>query len=116
MSRELVVLLPEPPDIAAVLSNSDALRDTALSIAHLDGATLLYDDEGRLLVRVAEPRRIEVPGETERLLGVPAPLPTWWIDLRAAATPDTASATARHCAEALATRHHGTICTAETPA
>ncbi|RFU43299.1 hypothetical protein DZF91_01815 [Actinomadura logoneensis] len=116
MSRELVVLLPEPPDIDAALSNSDALRDAALSIGHSNGATLLFDAGGRLLVFIAEPRRVEVPGETERLLNVPVPVPTWWIDIRAAATPDTASTIAHHCAEALTHRHNGILCATEAPA
>ncbi|MFC5752132.1 hypothetical protein [Actinomadura rugatobispora] len=50
--------------------------------------------------------RIDVPGEVERLLHTTVPLPTWWIDIRAALN---ATAIALHCAEELVSRHGGTV-------
>lgn len=104
MSRELVVLTRERPDLdafpALVFSVDAELRVFG---------TCVFDTQDRLLVRVQEPVLIKVPGEVERLLGTTAEPPFWWLELRAASDPVEAKWIARHCADALATRHDGTV-------
>nr|BFE30782.1 hypothetical protein GCM10010200_030330 [Actinomadura rugatobispora] len=106
MSREYVALLREPPEVRPLLQSSARLRGTHLSIGDHEGTTHLVDPTGRLLVHLGRPMRIDVPGEVERLLHTTVPLPTWWIDIRAALN---ATAIALHCAEELVSRHGGTV-------
>jgi hypothetical protein len=44
---------------------------------------------------------VQVPGEVERLLGVQVPLPTWWVNVRAAAGPPDAERVARRFSDDL---------------
>ncbi|MUN40791.1 hypothetical protein [Actinomadura litoris] len=105
MSRELVVLSQEEPDL-------DALPALVASsgIQGLDvGGPYIFDSHDRLLLRVQDATLITVPGEVERLLSAPAREPVWWVELHAAASPPEAFHLARHCARELATRHNGTV-------
>ncbi|GAA3931897.1 hypothetical protein GCM10023085_11530 [Actinomadura viridis] len=106
MSREIVALLRERPELAPLLHS---LRGKGLAVAEHDNTTHLYDAAGRLLVHIAHPLRIDVPGEVERLLNTSVPLPVWWVGVRAAATLTEAGPLARRCAETLVSRHGGTL-------
>ncbi|WP_051108985.1 hypothetical protein [Actinomadura flavalba] len=88
MGRELVVVTRERPDVAS---------------------PYLTDAADRLLAHVRAPLLVEVPGETERLLGVRVDEPVWWVEIRAAADPPAAGRAAWRYAEDLAARHDGTV-------
>ncbi|MDL4772592.1 hypothetical protein [Actinomadura xylanilytica] len=102
MSRELVVLTRERPDLAVL---PDLVGGRGLSV----GGAYVFDAGDRLLVRVREPILVMVPGEVERLLDTDVEAPVWWTDVRAAADLAEARMVARHCAEQLASRHDGTV-------
>ncbi|MFF5264792.1 hypothetical protein ACFY4C_38215 [Actinomadura viridis] len=106
MSREIVALLRERPELDPLL---DSLRGKGLAVAEHDSTTHLFDATGRVLVQLGRPLRIDVPGEVERLLNTPAPLPVWWVDVRAAATLTEAGPLAQRCAATLIARHGGTL-------
>jgi hypothetical protein len=112
MSREFIALLQEQPQIPLLL---ETLRGLGLSANNEAGTTHLYDTANHVLVTIAKPVKIEVPGEVERLLGTTVPLPTWWTEIRAAAGIPTAKPLAHQCANHLITHHGGNIWTARTP-
>ncbi|MFI0351780.1 hypothetical protein [Actinomadura sp. 9N407] len=106
--REFVALLREQPQIPLLLNS---LRGAGLSTSGQTGTTHLYDTTNRLLVTIAKPLRIDVPGEVERLLGTTVPLPIWWVELRAAAGLLPAAPLAHQCAEELVSHHGGLVWT-----
>ncbi|WP_067485735.1 hypothetical protein [Actinomadura hibisca] len=115
MSRELIALLAEAPEIHDALANTPDLQDKALSISGNTGPVHLFDATGRLLVRLTEPRRVAAPGEAERLLGIPAPCPHWWVEVRSAATIPQAELLAWLCADALVAKHGGQVWSPTAP-
>lgn len=101
MSRDWVVLADREPDVAAVAAVSGTeVTDAAWPVR-------LFDRDGRLVVSVEEPVFVAVRGEIDRLLGVSADRPVWWVDVRAAAGPPEAGTAARGVATALAGRLGG---------
>ncbi|MFC9976331.1 hypothetical protein ACFVH6_36100 [Spirillospora sp. NPDC127200] len=115
MSRELIALLAEAPQIRQVLTGTPDLQNKALSISGDIAPVHLHDATGRLLVRLAEPRRVDAPGEAERLLGIPAPRPHWWVEVRSAAGMPQAELLAWICADALVARHGGRVWSPAAP-
>ncbi|RAY11325.1 hypothetical protein DPM19_30330 [Actinomadura craniellae] len=103
MSRDLVTLTPRRPDVVA------AVAELRLPAATLDGAVQVLDASGRLLVAAAAPRYVRVPGEAERLLGVPVNVPVWWVELRAAGDLPDARHQARGLADLLVRRYGGSV-------
>ncbi|WP_131739242.1 hypothetical protein [Actinomadura roseirufa] len=104
MSRELVVLSREQPDLDVLTELVAASGEADLKV----GGRYVFDAQDRLLLRIRQPVLVAVPGEVERLLGIPANEPVWWVELQAAVTP-AAERIAHHCAEGLAARHDGTV-------
>jgi hypothetical protein len=94
MSYDLVALVREQPDGAAVLDGMIAMGEQLEVRAHVGGVHV-YDSAGRLLVFIETPMFVQVPGEVERLLGVQVSLPTWWVNVRAAVDPPDAERIAR---------------------
>ena len=91
---------PDPPAIlgALVAVGSDLKMDTVDSA----GLIQLFDPaDGRLLLTVETTRRVQVPGEAERLLGVPVDGPVWWVESRAPGGDRRAAELARRFAAEL---------------
>ncbi|WP_242900648.1 hypothetical protein [Actinomadura terrae] len=105
MSRELVVLSPEEPDLDALPALVASSGIQGLEV----GGPYVFDSRDRLLLRLRDAMLITVPGEVERLLSTPVQGPVWWLDLHAAASPPEALHLAQHCARELAARHNGTV-------
>lgn len=108
MSHDLVALLHERPDTAAVLDGMTAAGER-LEVRPHAGAVHVYDPDGRLLVSIETPIYVQVPGEAERLLGVPVDVPTWWLGIRAAAEPPEAERVARAFCADLVRRQGGMV-------
>ena len=105
MSKDLVVLGRREPDVAGV-------AEACGSMFRVNGAgwpVQVFDDAGRLVLTVENPVPVEAQGEIERLLGVRADPPVWWIDVRAAADVEEAAAVARELASELAGRFSGVV-------
>ncbi|MCW2886831.1 MAG: hypothetical protein QOE54_3496 [Streptosporangiaceae bacterium] len=94
MSHDLVALVREQPDAAAVLDGMMAMGEQ-LEVRTHPAAVHVHDLAGRLLVSIETPMLVQVPGEVERLLGVQVNVPTWWVNIRAAAEPPEAERIAR---------------------
>jgi hypothetical protein len=106
VSKDLVALLSSRPDLHAAL----AALGEPLEIRETGGGTLqLHDADGRLLVSVEAPSLVEVHGEAERLLGVSAPVPYWWVDVRATVEPARALQVAQRLAEGLVSTQGGLV-------
>ncbi|MFC6882888.1 MULTISPECIES: hypothetical protein [Actinomadura] len=106
MSRELIVLTPERPDLTVLPEFiGEELKMVGLYV---------FDTADHLLVRIREPMLVSVPGETERLLDTDVPAPAWWVEIRAAADPPHARLVASRCAERLADCHGGTVWSASS--
>lgn len=103
MSRDLVTLTPQRPDLEA------AAAELRLTAGARDGAVQIYDGSGRLLVSAAAPIHVRVPGEAERLLGTPVDVPVWWVELRAAGDLPEAERQARGLAELVTRRYGGSV-------
>ncbi len=91
---------PGPPAIlgALVAAGSDLKMDTDESA----GLIQLFDPgDGRLLLTVETTRLVQVPGEAERLLGMPVDVPVWWVESRAPSGDPRAAETARRFTEEL---------------
>jgi hypothetical protein len=108
MSHDLVALVRQQPDTAAVLDGMVAMGERLEIRAHI-GAIHVHDEAGRLLVSIEAPMFVRVPGEVERLLGVQVHLPTWWVNVRAAADPPDAERVARKFADDLVRWQGGTV-------
>lgn len=90
---------PDPPTtLAAMHEAGPQLRVNIVDEARL--VQLLHPD-GRLLVTMEGSRLIQVPGEVERILGVAAETPVWWVECRAPGHDPEAEAVARRFARAL---------------
>ncbi|GIF50109.1 hypothetical protein DFJ67_3156 [Asanoa ferruginea] len=93
MSRDVIVLVPQMPDVAAVTRALEALGPDLLVDAAGDaGLTRICAPSGRPLLVIEEPIMVAVPGEVARLLDVEVAgrvsTPVWWLELRASG-PDT---------------------------
>ncbi len=108
MTYDVVALCAREPDPGTFLA---ALRAAGpgLRVVTTDPVVQLIDDTGTTLVSIEGPRALAVPGEAERLLGVPdAPDPAWWVESRAAAGHAAAGVVARRFAAALISVTGGT--------
>jgi hypothetical protein len=108
MSHDLVALVRDRPDAAAVLDGMVAMGERLEVRAHI-GAIHVHDEAGRLLVSSATPMYVQVPGEVERRRGVQVRLPTWCVNVRAAADPPDAERVARKFADDLVRWQGGTV-------
>lgn len=115
MSNDMVALVRDRPDVGGALQGLGGRLRLPLAVSTgtgpQQGPARVYDAAGRLIVFVAPPVLVAVPGEVERLLGagVPVAAPVWWVDIRAAADVAEAAEVARHCADELVARHGGTV-------
>ncbi|MFK0140610.1 DUF6177 family protein [Streptomyces murinus] len=92
MSQDVIALTPRMPDIKTLLAALHA-GGPDLRVNRVGGGAVaqLCTEDGQLLVSVEAPRYLQVPGETERLLGpgVRTDTPVWWTEVRAStAVPD----------------------------
>jgi hypothetical protein len=103
VTLDLVALCAQQPDAGMTLAAMQAAGPSLLvntiergSLVQLCGA------DARPLVTIEGPRLVQVPGEVERLLGVPdAPHPVWWVESRAVADDAEAPVVARRFTAAL---------------
>jgi hypothetical protein len=94
VSRDVVVLVPRMPDVAAVLRAVEAVGPDLLVDA--SGAAGLTDlrapATGAVLLTIEEPILVAVPGEVARLLDPDVAsrvsTPVWWLEVRTTG-PDT---------------------------
>ncbi|MFF4324803.1 DUF6177 family protein [Streptomyces sp. NPDC001568] len=106
MTKDVIALTPAMPDATAMLV-ALAAGGADLDVSPTgDGAVIqLLGAGGRPLVSVEAPVLVQVPGETERLLGTPSATPVWWTETRAStAVPEAvalAGAVAGRLAEVL---------------
>jgi hypothetical protein len=96
MSQDLVVLVPQQPDVPTLLAGMAAAGEELLVLPVARGAVIQLCDapDGeriRPLLTVEEPVMVPVAGEVARLLGediaARVPTPVWWLELRAAGEP-----------------------------
>lgn len=103
MSSDIIALVRNRPDIPTVVDGMVAFGVSLEPRDGGDGALHLYDSEGRLVVAIETPRYVEVPSEVERLLetelAAKVGVPTWWVEVRAAAGVPDARRLARRFAE-----------------
>ncbi|MFF9210207.1 MULTISPECIES: DUF6177 family protein [unclassified Streptomyces] len=101
MTQDVIALTPDMPDIKSLLAALHA-GGPGLRVNRAGGGAVaqLCTDDGRLLVSVEAPRYLQVPGETDRLLGTPSQGPVWWTEVRAS----TAIPEARRLAGSVAGR------------
>lgn len=86
MPQDVIALTPQMPDIKTLLAALHAGGpDLRVNRAGGGSVAQLCTDDGKLLVSVEAPRYLQVPGETERLLGpgVQTEGPVWWTEVRA---------------------------------
>jgi hypothetical protein len=108
MSTDVIALCARMPDPGTVLA---ALRaagpDLRIDAAEPGSLIQLCAEDGAVLVSIESPRLVQVPGEAERLLGIPGPLPhpLWWVETRAR---PAGAAVARRYAAALVSVTGGT--------
>ncbi|MEV7506159.1 DUF6177 family protein [Streptomyces sp. NPDC093018] len=103
MSQDVIALTPRMPDVKTLLAALHA-GGPDLRVNRVGGGAVaqLCAEDGQLLVSVEAPRYLQVPGETERLLGPGArtDAPVWWTEVRAS----TAVPEARQLAGSVAGR------------
>ncbi|MET9271935.1 hypothetical protein [Kribbella sp. NPDC003557] len=112
MTYDVVALLERMPSdedaLAALAATGTEHRVRAVS----GGLVIQLCDEGDMpLVSIDTPMYIQAPGEPLRLLGpayADVPVPTWWVEIRAA-TRDGCSQLAWRYAEELVDRAGGRI-------
>ncbi|MEV4753526.1 hypothetical protein AB0J86_00180 [Micromonospora sp. NPDC049559] len=118
MSRDVIALLPAAPDVPAMLAAMAAAGEELLVLPAAGRAVLQLCDAAdpehvRPLLSIEEPLMVTVPGEVTRLLGaevgVEVPTPVWWVEARAAATPERAVRLAYRFAGALVRRLGGVV-------
>ncbi|MFJ7902308.1 DUF6177 family protein [Streptomyces sp. NPDC096198] len=103
MPQDVIALTPQMPDTKTLLAALHAGGpDLRVNRAGGGSVAQLCTDDGQLLVSVEAPRYLQVPGETERLLGpgLQTEGPVWWTEVRAS----TAIAEARLLAGSVAGR------------
>ncbi|WP_328538098.1 DUF6177 family protein [Streptomyces sp. NBC_00344] len=113
MTKDVIALTRKMPDIWTILAGLYAGGpDLNVSSAH-DGAVIqLRARGGRPLVSIEAPFLVQVPGETERLLGAgvqPPGQPFWWTDIRASTAIPEAEALAGSVAARLNALLGGTV-------
>ncbi|HEV7713906.1 MAG TPA: hypothetical protein VGP16_37280 [Asanoa sp.] len=94
MSRDVVVLVPQMPDVTAVTRAFEAVGpDLLVDASGAAGLThLRAPATGAVLLTIEEPILVAVPGEVARLLGADVAsrvsTPVWWLEIRTTG-PDT---------------------------
>ncbi|GAA2590188.1 hypothetical protein SMC26_20285 [Actinomadura fulvescens] len=109
MSRDFVVLTTDHPHLPLLLERAELPSGWGLETETQVSGAQLFDENGRMLVVIRDPFLVEVPGEAERLLGVPVPTPVWWVEMRATAGSTLAAEVAGHCANVMAELYGGTV-------
>lgn len=111
MTVDIVALCRGEPDLRGAVDALVAAEPELHADAVAGGALLqLYDDEGEPLLAVEGPVLVQVPGEVERLLGVPGvDCPVWWVEARATSDRPEAAEIARRLADALVARLGGVV-------
>jgi len=118
MSRDIVALVRNMPDVPAILAGVAAAGGDLLVLPPTAGAVVRLGDSpdgqtARPLLRVDEPILVSVPGEVARLLGTAVAeqvsTPVWWIEVRVAATPEHAFEAGYRFAVALVDRLDGAV-------
>ena len=114
MTRDVVALLPAPPDVADVAAALRAAGERFGIRTAASGAVVqLCDHDGRPLVSIEVPVLVRIPGEVERLLGAEVasrlPPPLWWVETRAPSAREGAERLGRRFAETLAARCGGAV-------
>jgi hypothetical protein len=103
LTSDIVALVRNEPDISTVVEGMIAFGESLRVREAGPGALHLYDSDGRLAVSIEAPELVRVPGEVERLLGPQMAgkvrLPTWWVEVRAAAGVPDAQRIARKFAD-----------------
>jgi hypothetical protein len=120
MTRDVVALLPEAPDVQDVVAALLAAGERFRVRPAAGGAVVqLCDDDGRPLVSIEVPVLVRIPGEVERLLGpvvaARVPPPLWWVEARAPSAREGAERLGRRFAAALADRCGGVVWPLEEP-
>jgi hypothetical protein len=103
MTLDLVALCERQPDAGTTLAAMRACGPQ-LRVDTIERGSLvqLCGEDERPLVTIEGPRLVQVPGEAQRLLGVPdAPHPAWWVEARAVSTDPAAPVIARRFTAAL---------------
>lgn len=96
---------PDPPTtLAAMLEVGPQLQVNVVDESRL---VQLFHPDGRLLLTMEGSRLIQVPGEVQRILGVEAETPVWWVESRAPGHDPEAEALARRFTRALLTMTGG---------
>ena len=113
MSREIIVLCPRRPAIGALLERAGirvgVRGDDGLEALSHANATQIFDAADRMLLVIRDPVLVEVPGETERLLGIDVPPPVWWVEIRATTGVAEGERFAARCAEEMVALNGGII-------
>lgn len=113
MTSDIVALVRNEPDISTVVEGMIAFGEPLRVREAGLGALHLYDPDGRLAVSIEAPELVRVPGEVERLLGPEMAgrvrLPTWWVEVRAAAGVPDARRIARRFADDIVHWQGGTV-------
>ncbi|MFG2000995.1 hypothetical protein ACGFNU_17795 [Spirillospora sp. NPDC048911] len=107
MSREFVALIRTRPEIPHLLELVELPH--GLQMGTRAGAIELFDENGHMLVAIRDPFLVQVPGESERLLGIATATPAWWVEIQAAATNSLAIEIAERCARTAADLYGGTV-------
>ncbi|WP_419994483.1 DUF6177 family protein [Streptomyces boninensis] len=95
MTTDVVALTPTMPDPMTLLAGLHAGGSDLRVGSGADGAVIqLCGTGGRPLVSIEAPLLLQVPGETERLLGAKSDIPVWWTEARASTAVAEASALA----------------------
>jgi hypothetical protein len=110
VSMDLVALCRELPSRDTVIAALVAAGPDLTVTGDESGAVVrLLDQCGRPLFAVEAPLLVQVAGEVERLLGVVAEVPVWWVEIRAVSGRDDAAEAARRFAERLAGTSEGAV-------
>jgi hypothetical protein len=103
LTSDIVALVRNEPNISTVVEGMIAFGESLRVREAGTGGLHLYDLDGRLAVSIEAPELVRVPGEVERLLGPQMAgkvrLPTWWVEVRAAAGVPEARRIARRFAD-----------------
>jgi hypothetical protein len=118
MTRDVVALLPKPPEVQDVVAALLAAGERFRVRPEAGGAVVqLCDDDGRPLVSIEVPVLVRIPGEVERLLGpvvaARVPPPLWWVEARSPSAREGAERLGRRFAATLAARCDGVVWPAE---
>lgn len=115
MTYDVVALVKGTPSTQDFVAGLGAAGTELRVRTVADGAiTQLFNEQGLLLLNLESPLYVQVPGEVERLLGVPAgevETPVWWFEARATTNEGAAEAADAYAGE-LVRRLGGRVWTA----